>query len=267
MKPRRTFDYRPGPTPDFHAIFGVHKARKTKPEADDFAGRPGNNGDEFARFGDDADIDADNGDDASDLGHLSKVVTAMKIAHPNMSDADVMAYILHHPEGRALVKELFKRYGGQRPTKERPTMDTIEQSVAKCGGIVDVAKALVAGGPMLHGLTPNAFTEEVTKLAEREHPQLRRDAAFAKVFAAQDDRGVLLRKAWDISKGLATLVPTFVGGNTTTMSEAEAIAKLRALAEKQHRTFESVLVDPANVELATAAHRRPQATTSFAFPV
>jgi hypothetical protein len=72
-------------------------------------------------------------------------------------------------------------------------------------------------------------------------------------------------------KGLATLVPTFVGragfvGNdgsdaTAKMTEAEAIKRLSAMAEQQGRSFESVLVDTANAELAKAAHRRPAPTT------
>jgi 16S rRNA G966 N2-methylase RsmD len=56
---------------------------------------------------------------------------------------------------------------------------------------------------------------------------------------------------------MSTTPVTTEVGNTNVKSDAEkAIAQLNALAEKQHRTFEQVFLDPEYKALATATYQR-----------
>jgi hypothetical protein len=77
---------------------------------------------------------------------------------------------------------------------------------------------------------------------------------------------------------LLSVEPTQVGGSAAldvNTSSSEAYEKLVEMAAEMRRTsphlstaqaFERVFANPTNVELANKAHRRPDATTSYAFP-
>jgi hypothetical protein len=152
-------------------------------------------------------------------------------------------------------------------------MNSIEEVVAKHGGIVQVSKLLVASGNPVRGLTPDVFTAELTKYAQRQFPNERPDVAFSKLFGAMDDQGAVLRRAWDICKSEASLAPTSVhvegpdkddGDDTAAKAtEAEAIQALSNMAARQGRSFESVLTDPSNAALARKAHTRPSAVGNY----
>jgi hypothetical protein len=88
-----------------------------------------------------------------------------------------------------------------------------------------------------------------------------------------------LRKAVQVAKNfprLLNLEPTKVGGSDATdVNDASKAYGLTAVAEELRRraptltvsqAFARVFEDQANAELAAKAHRRPAATTSYAFP-
>jgi Ser-tRNA(Ala) deacylase AlaX len=61
-----------------------------------------------------------------------------------------------------------------------------------------------------------------------------------------------------------TPTSTEVGSTSTSDDSAEAIRQLNEMAEEQHRTFEEVMLDPANKELAGrtyTSHHRPSSTS------
>jgi hypothetical protein len=75
-----------------------------------------------------------------------------------------------------------------------------------------------------------------------------------------------LRQAYQVTKGMASLVPTSVevGSSETSDDSAEAVRLLAELAEKQGRTFETVMADPVNAKLAArtyTAHHRSSVNT------
>jgi hypothetical protein len=147
--------------------------------------------------------------------------------------------------------------------------------------ITDVCKtALADPDENVLMIDEGEFTALVTKAAQKQFPNLRSDAAFAKLFSEQSERGTLLRKACAVVKGTATLAPSVSGGlgeeraaiNST--EQSEAYNQLMALADKQRAArnitpamaFAEALADPANRELAAKALARPVATTSYPFP-
>jgi len=102
--------------------------------------------------------------------------------------------------------------------------------------------------------------------------------SYAQSFSRKFENDIDFRKQWrdlteakhsvSLSKGMATLTPTFteVGNTQVSDDSAEAVRLLQEMAEKQHRTFEEVFADPNNKALAgrtyTAAHRPNASSTS-----
>src|SRR5271169_5341623 len=60
-----------------------------------------------------------------------------------------------------------------------------------------------------------------------------------------------------------TPISTEVGDTNVDDDSAKAVKQLNDLAEKQHRTFEQVFLDPANAKLANATYRRSTASSPF----
>jgi hypothetical protein len=115
--------------------------------------------------------------------------------------------------------------------------------------------------------------------AKREHPQLTDAQAFAKVYSAQDEGGVILRKAFNVVKAAGAapyfdLKPQFVGGEDALDVDdpSKAIAQLTEIGRQKWPTaseaqqFENAFTDPANAELSRKAYRRPAATSIYPFP-
>jgi hypothetical protein len=141
---------------------------------------------------------------------------------------------------------------------------------------VAVAKVLIDDGKS-YGIDEHEFTALVTAHAQREHPDMTPEAAFAKVFTAQTEQGALLRKAHAVTKDLMSLEPVFVGGADArdVNSAQKAYEQLMNMAEEQRarapwktvaQLFSEVMQDPKNAELAAKAHQRPTATTQYPFP-
>jgi hypothetical protein len=150
------------------------------------------------------------------------------------------------------------------------------RDIAKQFGIVALAKHIVSEGSSC-SITEHEFTDLIAAHARTEKRAGETDAAaFARVFCAPENAE--LRRAHAITKSAAQMdgQPTQVGGDIAYVNEAsEAYEKLQKLAAEMRlqsptlspaQAFAKVFEAPENRELAAKAHRRPQATTNYAFP-
>jgi hypothetical protein len=157
----------------------------------------------------------------------------------------------------ATTEEVVKAFKAQRIAK------------FEAMGLEAVCKIAVTAPDALL-LDEHEFTALSTRAAQKEHPSMRADAAFAKIYTEQSERGTLLRKATSAMKGMATLEPTSEVVNDPG-DVAVTYEELQRLADAQRRerdvtpaqAFAAVLADPKNKELAAQALRRPEPTTLF----
>jgi hypothetical protein len=186
---------------------------------------------------------------------------------------------LNKPGGQALLARLHK--AAKTAEKEKPTiMDTQTELIGimkNGGGAVSLCKAIVDRGRSPcdeHGLVA-----ALTKYASEQHPSLRPDTAFCKLYEAEES----VRRACGLAKSAGPMFDmTIVSPGDETRrtvndtEQSEAYQTLQALADKLHaaatgritkeQAFAAAFTDPANRELAQKAHRRPSATTNFPFP-
>ena len=183
-----------------------------------------------------------------------------------------LGWLLHTAQGQSLVLRTAKN----QPTKEDPMK--LVQAVIKQYGIHAVSKSMIAENRSF-GI-PEA---EFTSLIDAEAQQTRkagetREQCFARFFT--DPANAHLQKAHAIAKNAALmdLSATQVGGAAATDTNpnfSAAMEQLQAMADKLRREspwlsvaqgFSRVFTDPANAAIAARAHKRPTATTAFAFP-
>jgi hypothetical protein len=93
------------------------------------------------------------------------------------------------------------------------------------------------------------------------------DISFRRDWAAITE-AKLLQASLGYTKGMATLTPTstVVGNTNVSDDSAEAVRLLAEMAEKQGRSFETVMADPANAKLAArtyTAHHRSSVNTDY----
>jgi len=155
-------------------------------------------------------------------------------------------------------------------------MDTIEKMVGD-HGLVAVAKTIAERG-ITRSVDEAGFTRLITDHAQRLHPGLRPVQAFSKVFTANDEDGVALRKAHAVIKNspmMKLAYPVSDGndvavtdGRGTVNDDSDALATLTQMAEKARKPGESfatafsrTYLDPANRHLVAAERQqnRPSA--------
>jgi hypothetical protein len=195
----------------------------------------------------------------------------------------------HEHLASRLVEHLIDRLDDARRRrgfeKQESTMESMSHAefvrdVVKRYGIVSLAKSMVQDEKS-YGLDEFEFTRLATEHAQRAYPNMNADAAFAKVFSDNGADGVMLRKAHALTKSPFDLEPVYVGGPDAThdavnsTESSEAYAQLQDMAEKLRasspwlsgaQAFERVFTAKENAALAQKAHRRPAATTSYAWP-
>jgi hypothetical protein len=184
--------------------------------------------------------------------------------------ATALAWILHTPKGQSLVLRTAKNH---ETNKEEPMLI---ESVVKNYGLISVAKSMAAENSSF-GLSEHEFTALISDYAKTNKRAGESDgAAFEREFTSNET----LRKAYAVVKNapLMDLQPTFVSGGDafdTNPDGSKAMEQLRTMSEELRarspflsvsQAFARVFEDPANAGLAAQAHRRPAATTSFAFP-
>jgi hypothetical protein len=203
--------------------------------------------------------------------HASKVADLLVEAKSFPDRAAALQHLLHKPSGQALLSRMHK--AADQTGKEHPIMDrtTELREIAKAGGIVAVAKAIVDENRS-YGITEHEFVALATEHAKAQHPNLTDAAAFAKLYQ--------IPKVWRACAVLksmpfvADLTPVQVGGDAAQAvnDPSEAIAQLKQLGADRWPTesaasqFERALTDPANHKLARLAVPIPRATTSFPYP-
>jgi hypothetical protein len=135
-------------------------------------------------------------------------------------------------------------------------------------GLLKVAKAL-ADGSGAGAVSGVEFTAAVMSYAKRVHPGLRPNAAFDRVFNANDEMGLQLRKvdaaiknrAW--ARAAYAERPPGAAGPSEGSAYAELMTKAAELRKRaphlsQAQAFARVYEHPANARLAAAergAHR------------
>jgi hypothetical protein len=231
----------------------------------------------------------DDGTDQGDIDTSSKLspqleqhVNAMLVAVPTLTRQQAVHWLLNTASGRALATHL----NSISKRKEEP-MDRAEglRKIAKDYGVARLAKMLVMEGSA-HGITEHELTglafEEAKKHAR---PGERPNTAFSRWYGEPEQ--LEFRKALQLAKSTPTLKsvaaplmafqPTTaeVGSSATADDSAEALEQLNAMANAMRaksptltaaQCFARVFEDTANAELAAKAHRRPQATSGYAFP-
>jgi hypothetical protein len=93
----------------------------------------------------------------------------------------------HHSLSAALVQHLHDRLERRRERhgytkrKESSPMDRELRAIAKAGGIIAVAKAIIDENRN-YGITEHEFVALATEHAKAQHPELTEAAAFAKLY-------------------------------------------------------------------------------------
>jgi hypothetical protein len=231
-----------------------------------------------------ADAAGDGGNDAGDRSDENtglanhpavRLATLLVVSGKFSNIGDALDYLLNKPAGQALLTRLK---AADQPAKDAP-MDSIH-SIMKDGGIARVCAQIVQKGRTT--ISEEDIVSAVGKIAVERWPELSEAQGFTKIFTASTDEARVLQKAISIAKlSPFDIQPTMVGGvnamheaNDST-EQSEAYRQLEAMAEKMRAArpelsaasaFANVFTDPKNAVLASKAHRRPGATTSFAFP-
>jgi hypothetical protein len=176
------------------------------------------------------------------------------------------------------LSSLRQQHGFEKTAKKDAPMDSIH-SIMKSGGIASVCAAIVAKGST--SVSEEEIVSAVGKIAVERWPELSEAQGFTRIYTASSDEARVLQKAITIAKlSPFDIQPTMVGGlaaqneaNDSEQSEAsrqlgEMAEKLRAASPwlSADQAFARVFENPKNAVLAAKAHRRPSATTSFAFP-
>jgi len=225
-------------------------------------------GDEADRRDEETSVDelGDGGDgdsvaDGNGNEHPAHRVADLLIEAGQFSDrAKALEYLLTNPRGAAMLQRLSKS------SEESVTMSTTPEEklsdLVKRAGITAVAAQIVKADSAF-SIDEHQLTALTIEHAKREHPQLTDAQAFAQVYSAQDEGGVILRKAFSIARN-ATL-QTDVDDSAEAMRELQAIGKRDYPGRSSHQQFAKAF--EANPELARRAHRRPSAgSTSFPYP-
>jgi hypothetical protein len=202
--------------------------------------------------------------------HASKVADLLVESgkHPDRQAA--LDHLLHTADGAAMLRRLRKQHeesNSMSTTPEQKLSDLVKRA-----GITAVAAQIVKADSAF-SIDEHTLTQLTIEHAKREHPQLTAAQAFAKVFSAQDEGGVILRKAFNVVKA-ATFTPIVVDGNADNPDDArEASQALSRLVEEQRarapwmtaeQLYEEVM--RKNPELTVRAFRRPAITSVYPFP-
>ena len=151
--------------------------------------------------------------------------------------------------------------------------DNTFSAVIKNQGVVAFSKAVADCG-RCDGVTEHEFTKAVGDYADANRlPGESSAKAFARVFSANDETGLTLRKAHAVIKNttLMPIMPVSVGATEATdvNDPEDALAQLQALAERlrasmpqlsKAQAFSKVYTDPNNAALAAAERQQNRPT-------
>jgi hypothetical protein len=191
---------------------------------------------------------------------LQQMVDAVRSAAPNLSEQEVVHFLLHTARGRDVAEHLSNHITKSR---KAPPMSRIE--IVKRYGLATIAKGMLMDSDA-YDITEHEFTAMM--LAEAT----RKGLSFEKYFTAPEN--IDIRKAHQLTKA-TLMVPVEVQPvsvetrRTDTESDAKAAYdQLMEMAEElaasgEYRSvasaFSALFEDQKNAELAARAHRRPNA--------
>ena len=164
------------------------------------------------------------------------MVDAMLVAVPSLDRQTAQHFLLHHPRGQKLathLNELSKN--GEQPVDIRKLIPVLEE------GLLAQAKLGRRDGET----EARAFT----RLYEG-------DIEFRKQWATVSEAKNMIALSKTVNIMDTTPVSTEAGSTLVENDSAKAVAELKALAEKQHRTFEQVFLDPDNGAIADRTYGR-----------
>jgi hypothetical protein len=221
------------------------------------------------------DDDDDEPDDTTALPpKLQQAIAALITAHPQFDTQSAADFLINTPHGRALSNHLAKKEVSPMTTRT-DEMRVMRDFAKQAGGMQSIAKHIIEKGTTT--LTEHEFTSCL-----QEHAALNKlagesdGAAFSRIFSAPES--VDIRRAHQISK--STLAPRMsielVQPTAATVSDADSAkayaelqkraALLRAAAPQLSEAQAFAKAFTEHPDLAARAHRRPTATTSYAFP-
>jgi hypothetical protein len=234
---------------------------------------------ELAKVDDDAGDRNAGGGGASDH-HASKVADLLVEAGKYPHRAAALDHILHSASGQALLSRMKK--AADQPKDN--TMSTSLGDILKTYGATRICKHIADTGRT--GYSEVAFVSALTKYAAEQHPELRPDVAFSKLFETEE----FVRRAISVAKSAsdtnyrpivdfrtvtpADFQPQVISGGAW-RDEADSEQAMKQLAEigrkmaptaTPAKQFDVAISDPKNAELAQRAHQRPVATTFFPMP-
>jgi hypothetical protein len=143
---------------------------------------------------DDPDKGEDEGDDDKKIsGTLRQMVSALTIAVPNLREDHAMAFLLHHPRGRALARHLSE---SSKTEKDNPMQVDITK-LHNIASVTEVAKNVIDDKITL---SEHQFTEILTGHANlNKRTGESTMAALERIFTAPENTE--LRKAYALTKG------------------------------------------------------------------
>ena len=195
---------------------------------------------------------------------IEQLIAALTAAHPDLSRQEAVFYLLHTPHGRVMVERLSKGNTMSR-------LDQLKEFAKQQGGMTAVAKHIIEKGS-------TALSEHDFSAMLMEHAKLNKAAgesdaaAFSRIFSAPES--IDIRRAHAITKNTTATEPVLVVYNAVSdADQSDAYQKLEKMAGElrqrspglsEAQAFAKAFTE--NPELASKAHRRPQMTTTYAYP-
>lgn len=236
---------------------------------------------------DDIDDDTDDLDDEIEVDEadapalpekLEQYAAAICAAAPGFSREQALHFLMHSHNGRALARhlqEVTKRKESPMTTRT-DEMREMRDFAKQHGGMNSIARHIIDRGETT--LTEFEFSSCLMEYAKVNKLAGESDAsAFSRIFSAAE--AVDIRRAHRIAKNtpapLMSVEPVQAGHNDAVDADARAAAysKLQKMATELQRSSPGLSEEQsfarafeANPELAAKAHRRPAATTSYAWP-
>jgi hypothetical protein len=240
----------------FRRIFGVETLRDVLNKAEANSSLPRLRDLKDPDEADDGGHKGDDGEEADDdevtaTKHLLSTVADLMVQAGSARDRQSALFRLMHTARGA---ELMRRLSKQRKEQTTMTYNRSEElmSIAKQYGPVAVAKHIIDNGA---SISEHEFTAMVDAYAKSK------GTTFVKLYTANDDDGLAIRRATQILKGFP--VATQVGGAAARDVDdpKDALRQLEELAEKlraqfpelsKAQAFSKVYTDPKNAALVRA---------------
>jgi hypothetical protein len=209
--------------------------------------------------------DEDGGDDNGNSEHLLDVIAdrIVEAGAGKISREDAMHWLLNTPGGRALLTHVSRlKRATDRKDFTMTRDETLGLIVKRHGGVTGLCKHINATGAAAI-VSEHELVALATEDAKRAYDISNGPQAFSKLYSESEP----LQRALVIIKA-AQLEPDATGAD-------DAYQKLERLAADERRrsphlsaeqAFARVFCDPVNKALATKAHQRPAATTSYPVP-